>query len=120
MNKGKVLGIKDYVKCPQMGYNTYGKWGALTLEQKRSISKLCDSWLEKDNYIEYLTNKIIKLKEINKIEEIEMTGCCVKVPFFNNALVEIDTPLAIETIVVKINELVKEINKLEVNKNVKD
>ena len=117
MNKGEVLDIKDYVKCPQMGYKIYGKWRALTLEQKRLINKLCDSWLSQDAYIEYLTNEIIKLKKINKIEEIKMVGCCVEVPFFNNTLIEIDRPLAIETIVVKVNELIKEINKLEVNKN---
>lgn len=120
MNKEEVLDIKDYVKCPQLGYKIYGKWGALTLEQKRLINKLCDSWLSQNNYIEYLTNEIIKLKKIKKIEEIKIVGCCVEVPFFNNTLVEMDTPLAIETIAVKVNELVKELNKLEVNKNVKD
>lgn len=45
MNKEDVLKIKDYVKCPQTGSKTYGKWGALRVEQRILINKLCDSWL---------------------------------------------------------------------------
>lgn len=45
MTKEDVLKIKDYVKCPQTGSKTYGKWGALRVEQRILINKLCDSWL---------------------------------------------------------------------------
>lgn len=45
MTKTEVLKIKDYVKCPQTGSKTYGKWGALRVDQRILINKLCDSWL---------------------------------------------------------------------------
>lgn len=56
MTKQEVLMIKDYVKCPQTGSKTYGKWGALRVDQRILINKLCDSWLnmydEKINELE--------------------------------------------------------------------
>lgn len=34
--------IKEYTKCPQFGDADYGKWGALTLEQRRAYRYLID------------------------------------------------------------------------------
>ena len=51
----KVLEIKDNVKCPELGFLHYGKWGTLRQEQRILINDLCDSWLYKsellDNYV---------------------------------------------------------------------
>ena len=59
MNKEDVLKIKDYVKCPQTGSKTYGKWGALRVDQRILINKLCDSWLSMyDKEVNELEKKI--------------------------------------------------------------
>lgn len=58
MNKKDVLKIKDYVKCPQTGSKTYGKWGALRVEQRILINKLCDSWLAMYEGLNELEKKI--------------------------------------------------------------
>lgn len=53
------------------------------------------------------------IEEPKKIEKIEMVGCNVRVPVLNNELVGTDTPLALETTIVKINELIDKINNLK-------
>lgn len=68
-------------------------------------------------FIEYgncLDDKVEIIEEPKKIEKIEMVGCNVRVPALNNELVGTDTPLALETTIVKINELIDEINNLKV------
>ena len=34
--------IRKYIECPQFGNNYYGKWGALTWEQRKLIAELCN------------------------------------------------------------------------------
>lgn len=59
MTRKQVLEIKDNVKCPQIGSITYGKWGALRLEQRLLINELCDSWLNMyDREINELESKL--------------------------------------------------------------
>lgn len=60
-----------------------------------------------------LDKEVEIIEEPKKIEKIEMVGCNVIVPFLNNELVGTDTPLALETTIVKVNELIDEINNLK-------
>lgn len=60
-----------------------------------------------------LNDEVEIIEEPKKIEKIEMVGCNVRVPALNNELVGTDTPLALETTIVKVNELIDEINNLK-------
>ena len=55
--------IREYISCPQFGDDHYGKWGALTLEQRIRIKHLfdCTKDLEKqilimEKYFELIIN----------------------------------------------------------------
>ena len=52
--------IKEYTKCPQFGDADYGKWGALTLEQRRAYRYLIDIIDSLDQEIKRLNNESIK------------------------------------------------------------
>ena len=52
--------IKEYTKCPQFGDADYGKWGALTLEQRRAYRYLIDIIDGLDQEIKRLNNESIK------------------------------------------------------------
>lgn len=74
MTKEDVLKIKDYVKCPQTGSKTYGKWGALRVEQRILINKLCDSWLSMyDKELNELEKKIYASSDYGVIYYEELT-----------------------------------------------
>lgn len=64
----------------------------------------------------FLNGEVEIIEEPKKIEKIEMVGCNVRVPVLSNELVGTDTPLALETTIVKVNELIDEINNLKENK----
>lgn len=66
-----------------------------------------------DNEYLNLNDEVEIIEEPKKIEKIEMVGCNVRVPVLNNELVGTDTPLALETTIVKVNELIDEINNLK-------
>lgn len=34
--------VRDYISCPQFGDSHYGAWGALPLDQRKIIKRLCD------------------------------------------------------------------------------
>lgn len=34
--------IRNYIACPELGDDHYGKWGSLNLEQRIKINELCD------------------------------------------------------------------------------
>lgn len=34
--------IREYIACPQFGDDHYGKWGALSIDQRAKIKELCD------------------------------------------------------------------------------
>ena len=75
MNKKDVLKIKDYVKCPQTGSKTYGKWGSLRVEQRILINKLCDSWLSMYyNKLNELEKKIYASSDYEVIYYGELMG----------------------------------------------
>lgn len=63
--------IRKAIECPQFGNETYGEWGALTLEQRKYIKRLLDELDRADNYIKrlYLENEQLKEK-INNIKKI--------------------------------------------------
>lgn len=54
--------IRKAIECPQFGNETYGEWGALTLEQRKFIKRLLDELDRADNYLKkvYLENKQLK------------------------------------------------------------
>lgn len=58
--------IREYISCPQLGDDHYGKWGALTLEQRKVIYDLI-------NFVECDDLEITRLKQekarLNKIIE---------------------------------------------------
>lgn len=51
--------IREYISCPQLGDDHYGKWGALTLEQRTTIYDLI-------NIVECDDIEIKRLKEENE------------------------------------------------------
>lgn len=70
-----------------------------------------ESWF--DDLDLTLDTELEIIEENKKIEKIEMVGCNVRVPILKNELVETDTPLSLETIIVKVNELIDKVNKFE-------
>ncbi len=50
--------IREYISCPQFGDDHYGKWGALTLEQRATIYDLI-------NFVECDDIEIKRLKQEN-------------------------------------------------------
>ena len=56
--------IQENIKCPQFGDLEYGKWGALTLEQRTAYKYLINiiEALELEN--RQLVEKLMKIKEI--------------------------------------------------------
>ena len=56
--------IREATACPQLGNTTYGKWGALNLEQRRYIKRLLDELDSADNYIKKLYFENQKQKEV--------------------------------------------------------
>ena len=62
--------IRKAIECPQFGNETYGEWGALTLEQRKYIKRLLDELDSADNYLKrvYLENKQLK-DNWNKLKE---------------------------------------------------
>ena len=64
--------IREYISCPQLGDNHYGKWGALRVEQRLLIKRLLDELDRADNYIKkvYLENQKLKEK-VNQYENPE-------------------------------------------------
>ena len=66
-----------------------------------------------ENCKNFLNDEVEIIEEPKKIEKIEMVGCNVRVPVLNNELVGTDTQLALETTIVKVNELIDEINNLK-------
>lgn len=70
-----------------------------------------------NNYInDIFTDEVEIIEEPKKMKKIEMVGCNVRVPALNNEIVGTDTPLALETAIVKVNELIDEVNKLKEGK----
>lgn len=53
--------LRDFIKCPQLGSEDYGEWGALRLEQRLAISNLLDQLDSADAYIRQLEkeNKVL-------------------------------------------------------------
>ena len=64
--------IRKAIECPQFNNTRYGKWGALTLEQRTYIKRLLNEVEGADKYIEklYLENK--QLQE--RIEYLERSN----------------------------------------------
>lgn len=65
---------------------------------------------------DFLNDEVEIIEEPKKMKKIEMVGCNVRVPALNNEIVGTDTPLALETAIVKVNELIDEVNKLKEGK----
>lgn len=42
MTLEEINELREKVRCPQFGYEDYGQWGALRLEQRLAIRRLCD------------------------------------------------------------------------------
>lgn len=56
--------IREAIACPQLGGTTYGKWGALNLEQRKYIKRLLDELDHANNYLKRLWLKNQKQKEV--------------------------------------------------------
>lgn len=68
--------IREYIACPQYGDDHYGKWGALTLEQRDTIRFLLDlvDLYERgiENQIKDIEGRYISKDKIqDKIKELE-------------------------------------------------
>lgn len=60
--------IREYIACPQLGYNYYGKWGALNWEQRETINNLLDILDSVDSVIMKLQTENHQLQ--STLEEI--------------------------------------------------
>ena len=60
--------IRDFVRCPQFGYSSYGKWGALKLEVRETIRDLADAIDSADYVIKEYHQRIDKAIEYIEIE----------------------------------------------------
>lgn len=79
--------VREYVKCPQLdGGIEYGEWGALRLDQRKGIAKLCEEVdifedaadkFGKENYIlkQQLTEKDKEIEAL-KLELKEKESLC--------------------------------------------
>lgn len=47
----EIKEILENIKCPQLGYDEYGKWGALPLNVRMTLKRLCDYVVNCDDYI---------------------------------------------------------------------
>lgn len=48
--------IRKYIECPEFGNTHYGKWGALSIEQRRIIKAMCD----RIDYQDHLIKEFLK------------------------------------------------------------
>lgn len=55
--------IREYIKCPQLNGTDYGRWGALTWEQRKLINELCEKCDIFEGSADYFAKGNIKLKE---------------------------------------------------------
>lgn len=55
--------IREYISCPQLGDNHYGKWGALRVEQRLLIKRLLDDLDNADKTIKNLHQRIEELED---------------------------------------------------------
>lgn len=59
--------IRKAIECPQFGSITYGEWGMLNFDQRKSIKRLLDELDSADNYIVKMLGDLHKLQKENKI-----------------------------------------------------
>lgn len=111
---------KIYDENPPKHIKAYGEdwyWndydGYVTKESLRTTPDAQIYLMDRYRTFMNLDKEVEIIEEPKKIEKIEMVGCNVRVPVLNNELVGIDTPLALETTIVKVNELIDEINNLK-------
>lgn len=55
--------IRKAIECPQFGYDHYGEWGTLGLEQKKLIRRLLDELDSADEYVKHLYFENMNLKD---------------------------------------------------------
>ena len=55
--------IREYISCPKIGDNNYGKWGALRVEQRLLIKRLLDDLDNVDKTIKNLQQRIKELED---------------------------------------------------------
>lgn len=110
--------IREYISCPQLGDDHYGKWGALSLEQRQVIYDLinfveCDDLeitrlkqeiarlnkiideLEKyiidKYYIDDWEEKVLSQEDlINKLKELKEEGKPQEIPLFEGTMEQLD------------------------------
>ena len=56
--------IRKAIECPQFGYDHYGEWGTLRLDQRKYIKRLLDELDSADAYILKLYEEAQKQKEV--------------------------------------------------------
>lgn len=60
--------IRSFIRCPQLGSEDYGEWGALRLEQRLAINSMLDQLDSADAYIR-------QLEKENESKEKAYTDC---------------------------------------------
>lgn len=65
--------IKEYIKCPQFGDSEYGKWGALSLEQRKAFKNLITRIEEQDNHIihQIVEKNNLMIENTNLVKTLE-------------------------------------------------
>ena len=65
--------IRKAIECPRFGYDHYGEWGALRLDQRKYIKRLLDELDSADAYILKLYEENQQLKEqLEEDKDIEL------------------------------------------------
>ena len=55
--------IRSFIRCPQLGSEDYGEWGALRLEQRLAINSMLDQLDSADAYIRQLEEENTRLRK---------------------------------------------------------
>ena len=63
----EIKEILENIKCPQLGYDEYGKWGALPLNVRMTLKRLCDYVVSCDDYITNLQQRCVDIGEYNTL-----------------------------------------------------
>lgn len=125
--------IRKAIECPQFGYDHYGEWGALRIDQRKYIKRLLDELDSADAYILKLYEENQQLKEqLEEDKDIELLDVALLSQSDNwlwcPSKEDFEKDIELNSYIIsnirentlnfqrKLNEVIKEVNKLRKKK----
>lgn len=125
--------IRKAIECPRFGYDHYGEWGALRLDQRKYIKRLLDELDSADAYILKLYEENQQLKEqLEEDKDIELLDVALLSQSDNwlwrPSKDDFEKDIELNAYIIsnirentlnfqrKLNEVIKEVNKLRKKK----